>query len=553
MKYSIQLVICIIFCTLCLSTQAQLMKAKELFSKADSLRGMLTPLRTCYDIQYYHLDVKVDIENRYISGSNLFKFVAVDNFDRLQFDLFENLSVDSITFHGNKLPFERSYHAVFVDFPSTIEKGKIDSFTVYYAGHPVAATRAPWDGGFDWKTDSQGKPWVATACQGLGASVWWPNKDHQSDEVDSMLVSVSVPNGLMNISNGRLQKVEQLTNGYTRYDWKVRNPINNYNIALNIGDYTHVSELYAGEKGPLTIDYYVLKENVAKIPHLKKNAKQTLDAFEHWFGPYPFYEDGYKLVETAHLGMEHQSAVAYGNKFQNGYLGRDASGTGWGLKWDFIVVHETGHEWFGNNITSQDLADMWIHESFTNYSEALFIDYHYGKEASLAYVHGNRQGVLNDKPLQGPYHVNKEGSGDMYAKGGVLMNMIRRIIDDDEQWRRILRGLNETFYHKTVNYHDIVNYLHQASGIDFGTVFEQYVQRKSLPVLEIRKTADEQLQCRWITETPNFKMPMHIGVAGTPQKKFEVTSQFQTLPLKISNLNDLRIDTFNYYIGVLMQ
>ncbi|WP_437917754.1 M1 family metallopeptidase [Sphingobacterium sp. LRF_L2] len=529
------------------------MKAKEIFSKADSLRGTLSPLRTCYDIQYYHLDVRVDIENRFISGSNLFKFSALRDFEQLQFDLFENLSVDKIEYRGKPLSFKRAYNAVFVDFPYPILKGKIDSFTVYYSGHPVAATRAPWDGGFDWKTDSKGKPWVATACQGLGASVWWPNKDHQSDEVDSMLISVSVPSSVMNVSNGRLVKTEKIDKNYTKYHWKVTNPINNYNVALNIGDYVHTSEMYHGEKGPLSIDYYILRENSKKIPHLRKNAKETLDAFEHWFGPYPFYEDGYKLVETAHLGMEHQSAVAYGNKYQNGYLGRDASGTGWGLKWDFIVVHESGHEWFGNNITSNDLADMWIHESFTNYSEALFIDYHYGKEASLAYVHGNRQGILNDAPLQGPYHVNKEGSGDMYPKGGVLLNMIRRIIDDDEKWRSILRGLNKEFYHKTVDYQDIVNYLNRNSVTNFDKVFQQYIQYKSLPILELRKLKDGKVQARWIAETEDFEMPVHLSLNEQGSKRYNIHSTFTTLPLEVNDIQEINVDTFNYYIGVLRQ
>lgn len=553
MKNIIQTLTFVTLIAICTSSYGQLMKAKELFSRADSLRGTLTPLRTCYDIQYYHLDVKVDIDNRYISGSNLFRFKATENFDKLQFDLFENLSVDKVVYQGEDVPFARSFNAVFVEFPKTVEKGKVDSFTVYYSGNPISATRAPWDGGFDWKKDSNGKPWVATACQGLGASVWWPNKDHQSDEVDSMLLSVSVPKGLMNVSNGRLQKVEKLKHGYTRYDWKITNPINNYNIALNIGDYVHFNETYKGEKGPLTVDYYVLNENKDKIAHLKKNAKQTLDAFEYWFGPYPFYEDGYKLVETAHLGMEHQSAVAYGNKYQNGYLGRDASGTGWGLKWDFIVVHESGHEWFGNNITSNDLADMWIHESFTNYSEALFIDYHYGKEASLAYVHGNRQGILNDKPMQGPYGVNKEGSGDMYAKGGVLHNMIRTIIDNDEQWRSILRGLNQKFYHKTVDYADILAYINKESGIDFDTVFEQYIQRKSIPVLELRKNKEGKVQSRWIAETAEFQMPVHLSVDGKTWQRYHVSSTFSTLDLEIDDIKDLKVDTFNYYIGTLMQ
>ncbi|MFD1770966.1 M1 family metallopeptidase [Sphingobacterium suaedae] len=535
------------------TTHAQLMKAKDLFSKADSLRGTLTPLRTCYDMQYYHLDVKVDIDNRFIAGNNRFQFQAVEDFDKLQFDLFENLSVDKVTYHGLPVNFSRSYNAVFVEFPQTIKKGVIDSFVVYYSGTPIAATRAPWDGGFDWKKDKNGKPWIATACQGLGASVWWPNKDHQSDEVDSMLISVAVPNGVINVSNGRLIKTEKMDPHYTKYHWKVTNPINNYNVALNIGDYVHTHENYQGEKGPLTVDYYVLRENQDRINHLKKNAKETLDAFEHWFGPYPFYEDGYKLVETAHLGMEHQSAVAYGNKYQNGYLGRDGSGTGWGLKWDFIVVHESGHEWFGNNITSNDLADMWIHESFTNYSEALFIDYHYGKEASQAYVHGNRQGILNDKPIQGPYGVNKEGSGDMYVKGGVLHNMLRTIIDDDKKWRSILRGLNEKFYHKTVDYSDIVQYVNIQSGFDLSSVFEQYVQRKSIPILEIKRQKDGQIACRWIAETNNFQMPIHLGKTGEQKTRYLVTSTFQTLPIRVDEISDVAVDTFNYYIGTLVQ
>lgn len=535
------------------ASHAQLLKARDLFSKADSLRGTLSPFRTCYDIQYYHLDVKVDISNKFISGSNLFRFRATSDFKKLQFDLFENLSVEKVVYQGKELAFSREYNAVFVDFPQTIEKGKLDSFKVYYAGNPIAATRAPWDGGFDWKTDSQGKPWVATACQGLGASVWWPNKDHQSDEVDSMLISVAVPTGLMNVSNGRLVKTEKMNDGYTKYHWLVRNPINNYNVALNIGDYSHIEEIYQGEKGPLTIDYYVLQENKGKVQHLRKNATETLAAFEHWFGPYPFYEDGYKLVETAHLGMEHQSAVAYGNKYKNGYLGKDGSGSGWGLKWDFIVVHETGHEWFGNSITAKDLADMWIHETYTNYSEALFIDYHYGKEAGQAYVHGNRQGILNDKPLQGPYGVNKEGSADMYLKGGVLHNMIRTIIGDDAVWRAILRKMNQQFYHQTVAYEDILGFLNAETGINFKPIFEQYIQHKSIPTLEVKHLANGDIACRWIAEAKNFSMPIHLGIKGQKQQSYLVKSSFGTIPLQLKKTEDLTIDTYNYYIGVLIQ
>lgn len=542
-----------LLCAASYSAEAQLMKAKEMYSKADSLRGELTALRTCYDIQYYHLDVKVDIDNKFISGSNLFKFEAVDRFNKLQFDLFDNLSVDKVEYKGKSLPFTREYNAVFVDFPEYIEKGKVDSFTVHYSGNPIQATRAPWDGGFDWKKDSNGKPWVATACQGLGASVWWPNKDHQSDEVKSMLISVAVPNGVMNVSNGRLVKTEKLKNGYTKYHWKVENPINNYNVALNIGDYTHFKETYAGEKGPLSVDYYVLKENAGKIDHLKKNANETLKAFEHWFGPYPFYEDGYKLVETAHLGMEHQSAVAYGNKYQNGYLGRDGSRTGWGLKWDFIVVHESGHEWFGNNITSNDLADMWIHESFTNYSEALFIDFFYGKEASQAYVNGNRRGIQNDSPIQGPYNVNKEGSGDMYNKGGVLHNMIRTMIDDDDKWRNILRGLNKEFYHQTVDYGDIVSYMSKESGIKLDKTFEQFVQTKSIPTLEVIENSPGVFMIRWISEVKDFQMPVHIFDKDGKRLRIDPTDKFKLMKLDGLTKDNFKVDTYNYYIGTSIQ
>ncbi|MCT1532051.1 M1 family metallopeptidase [Sphingobacterium daejeonense] len=543
----------LLMCSAVQFSQAQLMKAKDIYNKADSLRGELTPLRTCYDIQYYHLDVKVDIDKKFISGSNLFKFQAVERFNKLQFDLFDNLSVDKVEYKGKSIPFSREYNAVFVDFPDYIEKGKLDSFTVHYSGNPIQATRAPWDGGFDWKKDSNGKPWVATACQGLGASVWWPNKDHQSDEVNSMLISVSVPNEVMNVSNGRLIKTEKLKNGYTKYHWRVENPINNYNVALNIGDYAHFKETYKGEKGPLSVDYYVLKENAGKIDHLKKNANETLKAFEHWFGPYPFYEDGYKLVETAHLGMEHQSAIAYGNKYQNGYLGGDGSRTGWGKKWDFIVVHESGHEWFGNNITAKDLGDMWIHESFTNYSEALFIDFFYGKEASQAYVNGNRRGIQNDSPIQGPYNVNKEGSGDMYNKGGVLHNMIRTMIDNDEKWLKILRGLNQVFYHKTVDYNDILGYMSQESGINLDKTFEQYVRRTSIPTLEVIENNPGVFMIRWNSEVEGFDMPVHIFDKDGKRQLINPTDKFKVMRLEGLTKENFKVDTFNYYIGVTIQ
>jgi len=530
-----------------------LVKDQPLFTKADSLRGTLTPLRTCYDIKYYHLDVKVDIDNKFISGSNLFKFEATQDFNKLQFELFANLKIEKIDYHGKEIPFTREFNSVFVTFPEYIGRAKQDSMRVFYSGNPQVAARAPWDGGFVFSKDSKGKPWVATACQGLGASVWWPTKDHQADEVDSMLISISVPKGLSDVSNGRLRKKTTRKDGYTQFDWFVSNPINNYSVSVNIGDYVNFKDTYQGEKGPLDLSYWVLRENEAKAKKFFPiNVIPMLKAFEHWFGPYPFYEDSYKLVDVPYTGMEHQSAVTYGNGYANGYRGRDASDTGWGMKWDFIIVHESGHEWFGNNITSKDLADMWIHESFTNYSESLFIDYNYGKQAGLEYVHGIRSGIQNDRPVQGPYGVNQEGSGDMYPKGGVLLNTIRTIINDDEKWRQILRGLNKTFYHQTVNYEDVVNYISEQSGKSLNPVFDQYIKHTNIPTLEFR-FKENKLYSRWIADVDNFNMPVKVRIKGGQYQFIEPDRSWKEVNIAGATKENLEVDTFNYYIGVLVE
>ncbi|MCD8741276.1 M1 family metallopeptidase [Mucilaginibacter roseus] len=541
-------------CSTMISTaSAQLMKKKNDFTRADTLRGMLTPLRMCYDINYYHLDVKFNIEQKFISGNNLFKFTATEDFTKLQFDLYDNLKVEKVTYKGKEVPFTREFNAVFATFPKAIKKGSKDEFTVYYSGNPTIAKNAPWDGGVVFTADSLGKPWVATACQGAGASIWWPNKDHQADEVDSMLISISVPKGLKDVSNGRLRKVTQLKDGYTRFDWIVKNPINNYDVAANIGDYANWTDSYAGEKGKLDLSFWVLSYNLAKAKvHFAEDVKPMLKAFEHWFGPYPFYEDSYKLVETPHLGMEHQSAVAYGNKYKKGYLGMDMSGTGYGTKWDYIIVHESGHEWFGNNITSKDIADMWIHESFTTYSEGIYTESRWGKQAGQEYIHGQRTGISNGGPIVGPYDVNKEGSGDMYPKGANVLNMVRTIINDDEKWRGILRGLGKTFYHKTVTYDDVTKYISEQAGIDLSTVFEQYLKHSTLPVLELVDVRGK-VYARWIAETPRFAMPVRIRIKGGEYKVVNVNRGLSPLALDGATKDNVEVDTFNYYIGVLQE
>jgi aminopeptidase N len=541
--------------------EAQLMQPKETFTHGDTLRGDYnSPLRACYDINYYHLDIKFDIDNKFISGNVLFKFTATEDFNKLQFDLFKNLKVEKVVYKGQELPFTRDFNAVFVTFPQTITKGSLEEFTVFYSGNPTIAVHAPWDGGVMYKTDSLGKPWVATACQGIGASIWWPNKDQQADEVDSALISISVPNGLKDVSNGRLRKVTKLKDGYTRFDWFVSNPINNYDIEANIGDYTHFSDVYDGEKGKLTLDYWVLPYHLDQAKkQFGENVKRMLQSHEHWMGPYPFYEDGYKLIETPHLGMEHQSGTAYGNHFVNGYYseysksGIDLSGTGWGLKWDYIIIHESGHEWFGNSITSKDLGDMWIHESFTDYSESLFVETFYGKKAGQEYVNGQRAGIANDSPIVGPYGVNKEGSGDMYPKGSVILNMIRTIINDDEKWRGILRGLNKTFYHQTVTYDDVTKYISKEAGIDLSKVFEQYLKTTELPVLEFA-TMRGKLVCRWTSCVKGFNMPVKVRIKGGEWKYITPHAGRNITQVNIDGAtrDNIEVDTFNYYIGVMV-
>lgn len=511
--------------------EAQLLTGAEKSSRADSLRGALTPLRTCYDINYYHLDVKINIDNKFISGSNEFRFTATQNFSKLQFDLFDNLKVDKIVFHGTELSFKREFNAVFVTFPSEIKKGTKDSFTVYYSGNPVIAKNPPWDGGFIFTKDKSGNPWVSVACQGFGASCWWPNKDHQSDEVDSMLISITVPKDLQDVSNGRLRSTVQKPDGYLQYNWFVANPINNYNVTLYVGKYAHWSDQYQGEKGKLSLDYWALKEDSLKArPHWDADVKPMLKSFEHWFGPYPFYEDGYKLVQAPHLGMEHQSAVAYGNQFKMGYLGKDLSASGWGLKFDFITIHESGHEWFGNNITSKDIADMWIHEAFTNYSETLFTESGQGKQAGSDYVVGIRHNIQNDIPIIGPYNVNKEGSGDMYYKGANMIHTIRQLINNDEKFRSILRGLNKTFYHKTVTTQEVENYIAKQSGLKLDKVFDQYLRYANIPTLEY-KIEGSKLSYRWLADVKNFDMPVRVTLKENTFSLLHPSTQWKTTEL----------------------
>ncbi|WP_222984509.1 M1 family metallopeptidase [Flagellimonas meishanensis] len=482
------------------------------FTRQDTLRGSITPEREWWDLNYYHLKVEVDPNNEFISGSNTVRYQVLKPSNILQIDLQEPMQIASVTQDGKKLDFTSEGAAHFIELNKKQRPGDFNQIEIEYSGHPRKAVRAPWDGGFSWKQDENGNPFVATSCQRLGASVWWPNKDHMYDEVDSMRISVTVPKNLMDVSNGKLEKVEEIGNQKT-FHWFVSNPINNYGVNVNIGNYVHFGEKYEGEKGFLDLDYYVLPENLEKAKEQFKQTRMMLDAFEHWFGPYPFYEDGFKLVEVPYLGMEHQSSVTYGNGYQNGYLGRDLSGSGWGLKFDFIIIHEAGHEWFANNITYKDIADMWIHEGFTAYSENLYLDYHFGPKAASEYVIGTRANIQNDRPIIGPYHVNKSGSGDMYYKGANILHTLRQLIEDDALWRQALRGLNSEFYHQTVTTKQIEDYLSEKTGKDLSAFFDQYLRTTMIPKLEF-KLEGNSITYHYINVVTDFDMPIRLFVDG---------------------------------------
>ncbi|HOO98235.1 MAG TPA: M1 family metallopeptidase [Bacteroidales bacterium] len=514
MKKSLTILLLII-CT-CMSNAQFMPPSAKVYTRQDSLRGSITPERAWWDLKYYHLSVKVDPSDSSIYGTNRVDYKVLKEAGTMQIDLQPPLNLIRAEQNGKALALRREGNVYWITLTEKQEPGQQYSLLLTYGGKPKVAARPPWDGGITWKKDNNGNPFIASACQGDGASLWWPCKDHMYDEPDSMLISVTVPSGLMDVSNGRLRSVvRNRKEKTTTYNWFVANPINNYGVNINIGDYVHFSEVFKGEKGNLDCDYYVLRDNMEKAKVHFKQAPMMLAAFEHWFGPYPFYEDGYKLVEAPYLGMEHQSSVTYGNGYQNGYLGRDQSGSGWGDKFDFIIIHESGHEWFANSITYEDIADMWIHESFINYSENLYVEYHYGKEAGAEYVLGTRKSIRNDRPVTGIYNVNFSGSADMYPKGGNMLHTLRHVIGDDQKWRDLLRGLNSEFYHQVVKGSQIEDYLSEKTGMNLKPFFDQYLRDVRIPVFEYY-VSGTKLNFRWNNCVPGFNMPLRILISGEP-------------------------------------
>jgi hypothetical protein len=530
-----------------LGTGAAQAPAPAAFTRADTLRGSYTtPGRAWWDATFYDLHVAVSPADSSIRGWNGISYRVLRPGRELQIDLMTPLEADSMVQDGRRLAFRRDSNAYFVRPAAPAKTGEVKTVTVYYHGRPRIAVRPPWAGGFTWGADSLGRPWVVTTDQGVGASIWWPNKDTQADEPDSQRVALTVPDSLIDVSNGRLRKETHHADGTTTYEWFATNPINNYAIAVAAGHYTHFADVYWGERGALTLDYWPLDYHLEAAERQFPQAKSMLRCFEHWFGPYPWYEDGYKLIEVSNNGMEHQSAVAYGNRYANGYQGRDASGTGLGMKWDFIIVHESAHEWFGNNITTKDIADMWVHESFANYAEGLYTECLFGKQAGADYVIGTRRGIRNDRPIVGPYGVNKQGSGDMYPKGGNMLHTIRQIVSDDEKWRGILRGLNSTFWHQTVTGAQIEAYISEHAGVDLSKVFQQYLTTTQIPAFEYR-VAGDTLSYRWADVVPGFDMPVKALLSDSGMTLLHPTESWQRAPLALANPQDFKVDP-NFYV-----
>lgn len=514
------------------------------FNEADTLRGMLRAERTCYDVTHYNLNIEVAPTTQSIEGHVKMEYKVLEDFKTLQVDLYKNMEIVQILYKQNVLKYRRVHDAVFIDFEEVQKKGKSDAITIFYKGKPTVATNPPWDGGFVWAKDGQGKDWIGVACEGDGASMWWPNKDHLSDEPDSVLIQVTVPKGLICVANGNLRKKTELKNNKTQFDWAVTYPINNYNVTVNIADYANFKDVYTAKDGEkLDLDYYVLKENLEKAKKHFKEVHLTLESFEHFFGKYPFWEDGFGMVETPYLGMEHQGAIAYGNKYMRGYLGGMLPR---GIDFDYIIVHETGHEYFGNSISANDIAEMWIHESFTTYMESLFVEYKYDYKAALRYLKSQRFFIRNKEPIVGPLNVNFDNweGGDHYYKGAWILHTLRHAIADDEKWWAILKTFHEDNKIQNLRTGDFIKHLNKHTNKDYTKVMTQYLYHPTIPKLMYKlkqKGKKLKVEYKWDTQVKGFDMPIQFGKVGAYKTVSPSTDKWQKITLKGVTKEEFRV------------
>lgn len=536
----------VLLLTLLLLGQLSFSLQAQPFTRADTLRGSVTSERAWWDVVFYDLFVHPNPSDSSLVGQNEIHYKVLKPGFVMQLDLQEPMEIERVMQDGQALSFVREGNVYFITMPTMAVLGSTHVLSVQYRGKPTVAKRAPWDGGLVWARDAQLRPWIATACQGIGASVWWPLKDHQSDEPDSMRIKIKAGEGLIGVSNGRLRSRKAQLDGTEVFEWFVSHPINSYGVTMNVASYASLTDQMSGEQGPLDLSYWVLDYNLDKAKRHFAVVDTMIKAFEHWFGPYPFYRDSFKLIETPFVGMEHQSGVAYGNRYLLGYTGRDLSNSGWGLKWDFMIIHESGHEWFGNNITTYDIADMWVHEGFTHYSETLFTEYAYGKQAADAYVQGIRRNILNDKPIIGQYNVQQKGSGDMYYKGAAMLHTIRQIIGDDALFRQILRGLNETYRYGIVRTEEIEKYISTRSGINLTPVFNQYLRTTQIPRFEYYSHSG-MLYYRWSQVVEGFNMPVALSLGSTKITLSPTTTWSQLKVSEADLAKGIALDP-NYYV-----
>lgn len=510
---------------------AQLTHQKTQFSHQDTLRGSLSALRSCFDVKFYDLNIEVNFEQRSIEGWCNIDFILLEPTQQIQIDLFANMLIDSIRYNGQPLAFIRDGNATMVNFPTFLYPKQAINIQVFYRGSPVIAKNAPWDGGFVWKKDKNNQDWLSVACQGTGASLWWPNKDHLSDEPDSMRIAVTVPAHLSAICNGNLRTITPVSSTQKRFEWWVSYPINNYNVTLNVGDYAHWQEPFYSVSGDtIALDFYPLRQNLPKAREHFKQTFEIIKCLEATCGAYPFPKDGFALVETPYLGMEHQGAVAYGNNYQKGYSGVDLWGLG--LPEDFIILHETGHEWWGNNVGCSDIADMWIHEAFCTYAEGLYMECKYGYSLAMDYLNAQKKSISNDSPILGVYGVNEEGNGDMYVKGALFLNTLRHIINNDEQWDALIKGIQTEFRLQQIDYKTLLEYFNRKTGIDLSKIFKQYIEYPLPPRLEKRFVNKYEVQVRWHSEVNGFSMPLLYNTSDNEQwKRVEVGTEWKTIVL----------------------
>jgi len=514
-------------------------------TRAEMLRGAYGPYRANNDLLYYHLDIRVDPEKQFISGKNTIHFRMLTDGTRIQLDLLETLKIDKILLGSTALKYERDTGAVFVDFPRTLRAGQIYSIDFYYSGHPQETGRF---GGMTFKKDPAGRVWINTACENTGASMWWPNKDQWRDEVENMDLSVTIPNGLVDVSNGKFVGKTDLGNGSTRWDWHVSYPINSYDVSLNIGSYVH----FADKAGDLPLDFYVLPEDLEKAKVQFAQARGMMEAYQHYFGPYPFAKDGYKLIEAPYTGMEHQSAVTYGNHFKNGYYERDWTGVGISPRFDFIIIHESGHEWFGNSITAADPADMWIHEGWTTYLESLYVEYRWGKDDAIKYLNGMKQKVHNQRPILAERGINAEPTQDQYFKGALMINTLRSVVNDDAKWWPLLHNFYQHFKYQNILTEDVVMYFNQHTGTNLTPIFNQYLRHAQIPRLELLfGEAPGTVLYKWRADEDEFAMPVRVGTPGAWQI-IHPTTEWQSMQTPLTK-EQFQVATDLYYVDVNKQ